>query len=88
MASVEKTTKQIERQVVVTEDIDVFTLTLSAEEAAVLRSLTGHIIGGNSGFGYTKTRQIVDGIWSALRNAGAEAGEDPFEYTPRLKDNL
>lgn len=88
MASVEKTTEQIERQVVVTEDIDVFTLTLSAEEATVLRDLTGNIIGGHSRFGYTKTRQIVDGIWSALRSAGAEGGEDPFEETPRLKDAL
>lgn len=88
MASVEKTTEQIERKVVLTEDIEVFTLTLSAEEASVLRSVTGNIIGGYSGFGYTTTRKIVDGIWSALVGVGVESGEDPFEQTPRLKDAL
>lgn len=88
MASVEKTTEQIERQVVVSEDIEVFTLTLSAEEAAVLRSVTGNIIGGYQGSGYTKTRQIVNGLWSALIDAGVEGGEDPFEHTPRLRDVL
>lgn len=81
-ARVDHITKTVER--VVTEEVTekVYHLTLTEEEAVLLRGLVGNVSGGRSASAnkhQKERREITDSIWTALVRTGVRTGPNPFE---------
>lgn len=81
----ETTTETVERVVTEEREVRTFTLTLTEEEARLLRDITGNVTGQG------RRRDLSDGIWEALYKAGAPASGYPWDYNgaqcPRLADD-
>jgi hypothetical protein len=73
MAFAERTTKQVEKKVVVVEEVEIVKMELTMEEAQTLRWLVGLVIGplnkDNS------PRKHMDNIYYALDKAGVRLRE-------------